>query len=435
MALARIHRDARLVGPLEASTDGAVRRWWAGGDRAGDREQVEALLSALRGTGQWLACDCLGHAAAILSPLLAPAKTEGTLYLRRLSKRAGHAPTCVFWSEQTVREPIDLEGGPGAVVIGSAPSFVDAEENETAVSNPTREPNAGEPASSRAAPIPKLAKQLFWLAVMAGWQHAPMAASPIKSLLRTSEEVPVAGDLRLRQLLFCNPNVWLAGWADAAFRKCDAAGIGPACWWVQLCTAFDRQARDVTFATEKGPLVVKVHQSMTVFGGDASAARFPLLVASVLRWLPRHGVVLYSAYAHPVASEDHLMLLNSDLERATLRDLLSVCTWLQDEKGILVEIDKPLHAWRQTSERPDFVLTLKSSAGAEKCLVIKTMGYDDPAYETRKAELARKVDWPVYFDRRSGQDKESGKALKSVVAKWAIGLRRPVSDGSSQAVV
>lgn len=116
-------------------------------------------------------------------------------------------------------------------------------------------------------------------------------------------------------------------------------------------------------------------------------------------------------------------------------DLQSVCTWLQDEKGILVEIDKPLHAWRQTSERPDFVLTLKSSAGAEKCLVIKTMGYDDPAYETRKAELARKVDWPVYFDRRSGQDKESGKALKSVVAKWAIGLRRPVSDGSSQAAV
>ena len=113
---------------------------------------------------------------------------------------------------------------------------------------------------------------------------------------------------------------------------------------------------------------------MKVFGGDASIARFPLLVVCVLRDLPAHGVVAYSAYAHPVASEDHRMLVDSDLERLTLLDLLSVCKWLQDEKRILVEIDKPLHAWQGTGERPDFVLTVESKTGLLSHLVIETTG-------------------------------------------------------------
>lgn len=418
MLLSRIYRDARPVGLLEVSTDRAVRSWWEG--TAGQDEQgcVERLLCDLHSTGQWLACGCRGNAFNG-SPILAPAKTDETIYLRRLTKRAEHAQECVFWYEQTIRLANDMEGGPGAVDIGGAPSFVFVEEKEVTVAGARPKRNHDKQGESRAAPIPKLAKQLFWLAETAGWQHTPNAASPVESLLRTSENVTVAGDLRLRQILFCNPNVWVEAWADSAFKRCVSAGVSPACWWVQLCTAFDQKAREVTFEAEDGPLTVKVHKDMKVLGGDASIARFPLLVVCVLRDLPKHGVVLYSAYAHPVANEDHWMLVDSDLERHTLRDLFSVCRWLESEKGILVEIDKPLHAWQGTGERPDFVLTTKSKSGT-KNLVIETMGFDDPGYEARKNQLAQNVNCPVYFDRRTTQDEGTAKALKSAVAKWAI---------------
>lgn len=433
MALSRIYRDARPVGLLEASTDRAVRSWWEGTAGQDDQGRVERLLCDLHSTGQWLACGCRGSAFNDL-PILAPAKNDETIYLRRLTKRAEHAQECVFWSEQTTPNASDMEGGPGAVDIGAAPAFVFDEENEVTVADSRPKRNSDKQGESRAAPIPKLAKQLFWLAETAGWQHTPNAASPVESLLRTSENVTVAGDLRLRQILYCNPNVWVNAWGDSAFKRCVSAGVSPACWWVQLCTAFDQKAREVTFGAEDGPLTLKVHKDMKVFGGDASTARFPLLVVCVLRELPKHGVVLYSAYAQPVASEDHWMLVDSDLERFTLRDLLSVCKWLQDEKGILVEIDKPLHAWQGTGERPDFVLTVESRIGVTSHLVIETMGYDDPIYEARKAQLAQKVQWPVYFDRRAVQGEGSGKGLKSAVAKWAIEIHRHgARDGSPAA--
>ena len=430
MALSRIYRDARSVGLLEASTDKAVRSWWEGTAGQDDQGRVERLLSDLHSTGQWLACGCRGSAFND-SPILAPAKNDETIYLRRLTKRAAHDEECVFWSEQIMRNATDMEGGPGAVDIGAAPSFVFDEEKEVTVAESKLKRNHDKQNEFRAAPIPKLAKQLFWLAETAGWQHTPNSASPVESLLRTSENVAVSGDLRLRQILYCNSNVWVAGWADSAFKRCVSAGVSPACWWVQLCTAFDQKARELTFEAEDGPLTIKVHKDFKVFGGDASTARFPLLVVCVLRELPKHGVVMYSAYAHPVASEEHWMLVDSDLERLTLRDLLSVCKWLQDEKGILVAIDKPLHAWQGTGERPDFVLTVESRIGVTSHLVIETMGYDDPIYEARKAQLAQKVQWPVYFDRRAVQSEGSGKALKSAVAKWAIEVQRQGASNSS----
>src|SRR5208283_5939682 len=66
------------------------------------------------------------------------------------------------------------------------------------------------------------------------------------------------------------------------------------------------------------------------------AARAPYLAACVLgRASPGEPVEVLSAYAHPCASERHLMLV----ERQTLAQLRSVQAWLGSRKGLRVVIE------------------------------------------------------------------------------------------------
>ena len=150
----------------------------------------------------------------------------------------------------------------------------------------------------------------------------------------------------------------------------------------------------------------------------------------------RPGIL--KAYAHPVASRAHLMLVDSDRERATLRQLLGVRHWLQARKGLTITLEKPLFdiaadpgddAGEPCSRPPcipDFVVRASDTSGRSTALVVETMGYADPRYRERKGRLhplmAEVVGGPVvthdfHLPARCSQDDRDAMMRKHVIAR------------------
>lgn len=420
MALTRILRNGSHVGALEAKADRALRQWWSGLADERVANSVTGLLADLHSKSQWIACDCMGEHSE--KPVLAPARNDKTVYLRRLPHRPEHHRSCLFWFEQVKSVSETPSGSSGSGELGEPPSFV-TDGGDAAVSIRNVPDRKATPDHSRTASIPKLARRLFWLAETSHWQHAPQTKLPIPSLLETAETLVIAPALNLKQILFCNPRVWSQRWANSAFIRCKNAGQSPICYWVQLAVGYDTVRRTVTFLNEDDrPMVIEVAGSMTVFGGDTSSVRFPMLVIAQIAQLSEGSTVLASAYAHPVASEQRWMLVDSDLERYTLEDLIHICQELRDNTGVEIEIAKPLFAWNGSGERPDFVLAIRGPKNRLSHMIVETMGYNDSDYETRKLDLAGNVKCPVYFDHRNATRAAGFGALKIAVVQWAKSL-------------
>jgi hypothetical protein len=128
--------------------------------------------------------------------------------------------------------------------------------------------------------------------------------------------------------------------------------------------------------------VIPVRGRITVFGErpDEEAgtraepsARAPYLAACVVGRAEEKGPVeVLSAYVHPCAGEHHLMLVDSDYERWTLRQLRHLQTWLGAKRGVALAIEKPVFDLGPAGDHdgsregrdpciPDFILR---SAGA-----------------------------------------------------------------------
>jgi hypothetical protein len=131
--------------------------------------------------------------------------------------------------------------------------------------------------------------------------------------------------------------------------------------------------------------------------GTAVDARSPYLALCIVaRPSPSQKAQITSAYVHPCASLDRLMLVDSDAERHTLLLLKNFQYSMMKGSGALVTIDKPMDSlvsdkWPDGMSRspviPDFIVTVRDPDGREQRAVIETMGYADQGYRERKARL------------------------------------------------
>lgn len=413
MGTSLVRKSTELVRHNATSVDLSLRAWWQGQASKADNAIVSAILAEMHTKSLWMQCRCqMGQNGY---PVLCPARLGDVYFLKRLTQRGQHSERCEFWSEQ-VEKPDPQEKTNTSHKLGIAPSFfLDAVGDGVAQTRVAKD--AKLPSKQKGAAVSRMASRLFWLAETAGFQHTPKGF-PVRDLLATAAKVNVTPNFTLSQNLFCNPKVWNHGWAESAFKRCAVAGLPLTCWWVQIVTGVDMQARTFAYSDEGKSFTAKVTGELKVFGGDCSSARFPMLLIGAIRKTAKGDVVVERAYAHPIAGEDHWMLLDSNLERQTLNTLLSVCAWLDQDKSVLVEIDKPLHDWNGTGERPDFVLS-KTTGTGKHYFVVETMGFEDATYEARKAELASNVHCEVFFDRRNLGD-TAGTDLKSAVARWAL---------------
>lgn len=113
---------------------------------------------------------------------------------------------------------------------------------------------------------------------------------------------------------------------------------------------------------------------------------------------PEERVAVLRACLHPCASATWLLPVDSNHERGTLRQLLSLRRWLARTRGVQLVIEKPVFnlappALPSAAGRPvpnggepvipDFVVRASNGRTA----VVETMGYDVPAYRERKARM------------------------------------------------
>ena len=160
-------------------------------------------------------------------------------------------------------------------------------------------------------------------------------------------------------------------------------------------------------------------------------------------------VEILRAYAHPALSARHLMLVDSNLERLTLAELLSLQSWLLANKGIRIEIEKPHFdiveaditdpdAAPREPCIPDFVLRAEGEAArGVRTVLVATMGVADEGYRARKhlvhEMMAKALGAPIvlhdfHFPLNSTQNARDRRFWLDV--RWAItGPDDPPSRG------
>jgi hypothetical protein len=171
------------------------------------------------------------------------------------------------------------------------------------------------------------------------------------------------------------------------------------------------------------------------------AARAPYLaICLVGRPAAQLPITVLRAYVHPCRSASNLMLVDSNLERHTLDQLMRLRKWLCDKQGIRLNIEKPLFDIAGADDPedpaipprepciPDFILRAKPApAGGSATVLVETMGYADDVYRERKVvmhELMTQVaGGPVVlhdFHFPGGQVQEGRDRRFWLDARWTI---------------
>ncbi len=183
-----------------------------------------------------------------------------------------------------------------------------------------------------------------------------------------------------------------------------------------------------------GPLTVFGH--MATFGEAAPRDRYPYLVAAVVA-SPSHGHEprLVRAYVHPCQQEFRWTLVDSNLERNTLDQLLKVRYRLRQQHGFQLHIRKPLFDMGPEDDTPrevcipDFLLTPDRPEHQRNCVIVETMGGYDDAYEDRKErmhEMFRQIGQP---DGRAGTEIEEYEPPEDqTIEQYQAGFRTRVSN-------
>ncbi|MDD2859448.1 MAG: hypothetical protein PHT60_14825 [Acidiphilium sp.] len=356
----------------------------------------------LDGPGHWILCDCLGNRADdARPPALVPVAAT---HLRRHVHGcwAAHAPDCDFFREPAEQKHATLTY------------------RRTDQVEPVIKGYRGDPSDfrvhlsgiSQAEDRPPLARLLIGLVqdagllrVPPGWEERDLAGQ-YRELRLAARKFQLTSTLRLAPYLetfvprYEEFRQRIEAVPPVKFKGARPHGI--------LIVA----AR----AVSEGAIVVSDGMSLPVAGRisvfgeieghgriqDAAARRPPYLVAAlVARPDPDAPAAILRAYAHPVASRAHLLLLDSDHERRTLRRLIALQRWLVRARNILVTIEKPQFDIgppdpdatdaAATGARPpvipDFIVRAKAANGSTATVIVETMGYADERYRQRKERI------------------------------------------------
>ncbi|MDD5585334.1 MAG: hypothetical protein PHY92_00055 [Alphaproteobacteria bacterium] len=160
---------------------------------------------------------------------------------------------------------------------------------------------------------------------------------------------------------------------------------------------FDRIENNTLYPKLSKLKPITVTGKLTVFGEGENLRRPPYLVIGLLAQPSRDAkdVELLNAYAHPCVAWNRLTLVDSQLERETLKLLMS-CRDELTKRNIAITIEKPLYdiGPEETDDPreiclPDFVLRCRGQGVRHPVVVIETMGYNDPVYRERKKRMRR----------------------------------------------
>ncbi|GAA0913241.1 protein YagA [Rothia nasimurium] len=362
-------------------------------DRVQDDEDIELvgdLLMDWSDADWWIACRCTGAPLAnapILHPRVSHAApdtdAEDKFALVRMPKRGAHHEECPFAGSagNEAGAAVATDRGPRAMVRGLSVLTATHSRQATATGGGAHLADS----NPRGKRIPTMARVLFTLLEAGGLQKVHVRKFSLADQLSTLRDV-------------------------ISRRFMDDAELFPAAGWVRTSLSeFNDLAR--LLAEERSvkawPRGLRAHgliidhvgkvrersgrlflapthgQELEVHGRvrRPGAETVGPYVAIMLVTVPRAGgaAVISQAYLHPAADSKGLLLVDSDLERKTLGQLLILQHKLRSESGDKVEIEKPYLDHYGPGIRPDFIV-----AYADRKVVVETMGYIGEDYAERK---------------------------------------------------
>ena len=388
--------DIRL---LAADEDRALRRAFGRYGVQAARDAGARVVREHQGgfSGQWFACSCRG--GALPPPVLVPVSET---HIRRHVEGAWpeHAEWCDWFREPKAQRAVSAsfrrpsrEGS-----LGLVRAFASSEPLERTLSGASNQHRRG-----------RLARLLFSLLDDAGLTQAkPGGSRAIAQQFAAFRDVAGSRELDAGIAL----SRFLCTYPPALAEFTERIAKEPA-------ERFRHSGRPhgvlvgIAVDAGKGRIVpahgdpFEVAGEISIFaerhGHDAGrrmtpGARAPYVMAcTVGRRHPDGPVQVLRAYLHPCMARSWLLPVDSNNERVTLRQLLSIGHKLRVGRQILLTIDKPVFDLSppdpsgQRGEAadphepvlPDFIVRAEGGRTA----VVETMGYDLPAYRARKAEM------------------------------------------------
>lgn len=409
--------------PLPEPLCRALVRWYVGKGSFHDEQAGVTLVQNARIGQRWIACHCLGPAAA--PPILTPAylSEAETYYLRRLTgtKRPEHRPDCPFFRDQATNRITEVRFGntptdPPAgffEVLRPAPEKLSQRPDDDSLDDRTRN-----------ASTPRLARLLWRLLDNAGCNEvAPLALgyewsirAEFAALARAAGKIDIAPGIELARAFWTHSRPlhskavygtlrglaarWPKGHAPHGFVAIYANAIKG-----KIIHAPDGDT--VTVATRV--------QSPSIRGNRIEG---PFIVLIVVGEYPEvRGYAPVRAYAQPIHSGRMFVPVESDFERRALKAILAGQRELH-ARGVDLAIGKPLFDTITPDGpcRPDFVLEARSRATGEmKTLVIEAMGFDTPEYHAAKAMTHPRMNALGHLITLDPQEVDRGIAVDKIL--------------------
>lgn len=379
---------------LPAPVRDALVRWYVGKGSRHDEEAGIMLVQQARIGEKWIACDCLAPDEA--PPILTPAflSEAETYYLRRLTStnRPEHRPDCPFFRDQAtnrvtqVRTPESPADPPTGYfeVLRPAPEKLAQRPEEESTDDRTRQ-----------ASVPRLARLLWRLLHISGLNRTvPLSledrdhsiGDEFRQLAMAAERVEIAPGIELGRAFWTHAQALHSKRVYASLRELARRwprGHAPQAF----LTLFSHEFRGSTVqVTGCDPVILANRvQSPSVRGNTIKGPYLVIIVAG--EYPEAHGYAPLRGYAQPIYSGRRFIPVDSEFERAVLRDLLHLRR-IFDHHGLDLILEKPVFDTLTPlgSCRPDFLLEARSRATGEiRQIVVEAMGSSDETYLASKA--------------------------------------------------
>lgn len=380
--------------PLPQPVRDALVRWYAGKGSRHDEEAGIMLVQQARIGEKWIACDCLqsGESPPILTPaFLSEAETY---YLRRLTStdRPEHHPDCPFFREQATNRLSEVRTHESAAdppmgyfeVLRPAPEKLAQKPEEDSSDDRTRQGS-----------VPRLARLLWRLLHISGLNRIPplcedhadhSISDEFRTLSAAAAKVEIAPGIELGRAFWTHAQALHSKRLYASLREIARRwprGHAPQAFLALYAHEF----RGATIQVSGSDPVVVANrvQSPSVRGNTIKGPYLVLIVAG--QYPEAHGYAPLRAYAQPILSGRRFVPVDSEFERAVLRDLIKLRATF-DRYDIDLAIEKPVFdTLTQIGPcRPDFLLEARSrSTGEIRHVMVEAMGSNDETYLLSKA--------------------------------------------------
>ncbi|MCF8706371.1 hypothetical protein [Rhizorhapis sp. SPR117] len=380
--------------PLPQPVRDALVRWYSGRGSRHDEEAGITLVQQARIGEKWIACDCLQPGAS--PPILTPAflSEAETYYLRRLTStdRPEHHPDCPFFREQATNRLSEVRTHESAAdppmgyfeVLRPAPEKLAQKPEEDSSDDRTRQGS-----------VPRLARLLWRLLHISGLNRVPplgedhvghSISDEFRTLSAAATRIEIAPGIELGRAFWTHAQALHSKRVYASLRE--IARRWPRGHAPQAFLAlFAHEFRGATIQVSGSDPVVIANrvQSPSVRGNTIKGPYLVLIVAG--QYPEAHGYAPLRAYAQPILSGRRFMPVDSEFERAVLRDLIKLRVTF-DRYDIDLMIEKPVFdTLTQIGPcRPDFLLEARSrSTGEIRHVMVEAMGSNDEMYLLSKA--------------------------------------------------